>query len=72
MAGDGNGDGDNEAECPRLGESSRRKRQMRRSSWASWLGMGMLAAVAKANGSDSGPRASCERAKERRGMGTGK
>ena len=33
MAGDGNGDGDDEAERSRPGESSRRKRQMRRSSW---------------------------------------
>ena len=38
---------------------------MRRSSWASWLGMGMLVAVAKANDGDGGPRASRERARER-------
>ena len=38
---------------------------MRRSSWPSWLGMGMLVAAAKANGGDGGPRASRERARER-------
>ena len=38
---------------------------MRRSSWASWLGMGMLVAAAKANDGDGGPRASRERARER-------
>jgi len=38
---------------------------MRRSSWTSWLGMGMLVAAAKANGGAGGPRASHERARER-------
>ena len=38
---------------------------MRRSSWTSWLGMGMLVAAAKANDGDGGPRASRERARER-------
>ena len=38
---------------------------MRRSSWARWLGMGMLVATSKANDSDGGPRASRERARER-------
>ena len=38
---------------------------MRRSSLASWLGMGMLVAAAKANDGDGGPRASRERTRER-------
>ena len=72
MASDGNGDGGDEAVHPRPGGSSRRKRQMRRSSWTSWLGMGMLVAAGKVNDGDGGPWASRERARERRGMGTRK
>ena len=50
MAGDGNGDGGDEAARLRLGGSSRRKKQMRRSSWTARRGEVVAVAVGTAIG----------------------
>ena len=50
MAGDGNGDGGDEAARPRPGGSSRRKKQMRRSSWTARRGEVVAVAAGTAIG----------------------
>ena len=50
MAGDGNGDGGDEAARPRPGGSSRRKKQMRQSSWTARRGEVVAVAAGMAIG----------------------